>query len=111
MQIAILDFEGKRVIVRNVPNKKKDWEPEDIANSFESQLNIHLNDCQYMIGDFMLDTKDLILSCVKCGNSMTDVGDAYVCDNESCGYNQNKQCIYPNEDSNYCDTHGTDKTH
>lgn len=90
MQIAILDYVGKRVIIRDIPKDMEKGSSEETACFFETQMGIRLNDCEYMIGDLVLDLRPREHICAKCGSTMTDAGDVYVCDSDSCGYNQDK---------------------
>ena len=56
-RIAILDFVGKKVIVRSLEEGDVEENAVDIAMEFESTLGLHLNDCEYMVGDIEIDVE------------------------------------------------------
>ena len=49
--IVILDYHDKKAYVRLVPKDVKKLDDSDIANYFESELKIHLDDCEYIVVD------------------------------------------------------------
>ena len=53
--IAILDFTEGIVYIRDIPEEMQDAQAEDIAISFEKELHIHIDDCQYMVGNLQVD--------------------------------------------------------
>ena len=57
-RIVILDFRTGKVFIRKVPMALIESDADEIVAHFENELEIHGNDCQYMVvndNDFMDD--------------------------------------------------------
>lgn len=54
-RIALLDFATGTIFIRDVPEDMQDADSEEVAASFENELKVHLDDCQYMVGELTID--------------------------------------------------------